>query len=89
MTGTNKEGFPIIASRRASTTVRVRDGETFVLGGLVSEINVKSTTKVPLLGDLPLLGKLFRSENSSSTETEILIMVTPVILDGSAAAEVL
>lgn len=89
VTGTNKEGFPIIASRRASTTVRVRDGETFVLGGLVSEINVKSTTKVPLLGDLPLLGKLFRSENSSSTETEILIMVTPVILDGSAAAEVL
>ena len=80
VTGTNKEGFPIIASRRASTTVRVRDGETFVLGGLVSEINVKSTTKVPLLGDLPLLGKLFRSENSSSTETEILIMVTPVIL---------
>ncbi|MGB4164708.1 MAG: secretin N-terminal domain-containing protein, partial [Bacillota bacterium] len=75
VTGTNKEGFPIIASRRASTTVRVRDGETFVLGGLVSEINVKSTTKVPLLGDLPLLGKLFRSENSSSTETEILIMV--------------
>ncbi|NLH14277.1 MAG: hypothetical protein GX476_07490 [Firmicutes bacterium] len=89
VTGTNEEGFPIIASRRASTTVRVRDGETFVLGGLVSEINVKSTTKVPLLGDLPLLGKLFRSENSSSTETEILIMVTPVILDGSAAAEVL
>ena len=89
VTGTNKEGFPIIASRRASTTVRVRDGETFVLGGLVSEINVKSTTKVTLLGDLPLLGKLFRSENSSSTETEILIMVTPVILDGSAAAEVL
>lgn len=88
ITGTNKEGFPIIASRRASTTVRVRDGETFVLGGLVSEINVRSTTKVPLLGDLPLLGKLFRSENSSSTETEIVILVTPVILDGSAAAEV-
>lgn len=89
MTGTNKEGFPVIASRRASTTVRVSDGETFVLGGLVSETSVWSVTKVPLLGDLPLLGKLFRSERGTSTETEIVIMVTPVILDVPAGAEVL
>lgn len=92
VTGSNKEGFPIIASRRASTTVRVRDGETFVLGGLVSESNVRSTTKIPLLGDLPLLGKLFRSERNTSAETEIVIMVTPIILNGLDAvveAEVL
>lgn len=89
VTGTNKEGFPVIASRRASTTVRVSDGETFVLGGLVSETSVWSVTKVPLLGDLPLLGKLFRSERGTSTETEIVIMVTPVILDVPAGAEVL
>jgi type II secretory pathway component GspD/PulD (secretin) len=89
VTGTNKEGFPVIASRRASTTVRVRDGETFVWGGLVSETSVWSVTKVSLLGDLPLLGKLFRSERGTSTETEIVIMVTPVILDVPAGAEVL
>jgi type II secretory pathway component GspD/PulD (secretin) len=89
VTGANKEGFPIIASRSAKTTVRVRDGETFVLGGLVSESSVDSVAKVPLLGDLPLLGKLFRSERTSSSETEVVIMVTPVILDESTAAEVL
>lgn len=88
VTGSNKEGFPVISSRRASTTVRVRDGETFVLGGLVSESNVRSTAKIPLLGDLPLLGRLFRSERTTSTETEVVIMVTPIILDGvNAIAE--
>jgi type II secretory pathway component GspD/PulD (secretin) len=88
VTGSNKEGFPVISSRRASTTVRVRDGETFVLGGLVSESNVRSTAKIPLLGDLPLLGRLFRSERTASTETEVVIMVTPIILDGvNAIAE--
>lgn len=86
--GLNKEGFPIISSRRASTTVRVRDGETFVLGGLVSEINVDKTAKVPLLGNLPLLGKLFRSQSTQTSQSEIMILVTPVILDPAADKEV-
>jgi type II secretory pathway component GspD/PulD (secretin) len=82
ITGINPTGFPIISSRKASTTIRVRDGETFVLGGLLQEFETRSVSKVPLFGDIPLLGKLFRSERLDKTETEVIILVTPIIING-------
>jgi general secretion pathway protein D len=82
ITGFNGDGYPIVSSRRASISVRIRDQETFVLGGLVSEFETMTTGKVPLLGDIPLIGKLFRSERNERSETEVIIMVTPRLIEG-------
>lgn len=82
ITGFNQDGYPIVSSRRANTTVRIQDQETFVLGGLVNEFESSSIGKVPLLGDIPLIGKLFRTERNERSETEVIIMVTPHIIEG-------
>lgn len=83
ITGFNQDGYPIVSSRRANTTVRIEDKETFVLGGLVNEFESSSIGKIPLLGDIPLIGKLFRTEKNEKSETEVIIMVTPHIIGGA------
>ena len=80
--GLNSAGFPIISSRRASTTIRVRDGEAFVLGGLLQEVETTTVSRVPILGDLPLIGKVFRTERTDRSDTEVVILVTPTIIKG-------
>ena len=67
--------------RQITTTCVVWDGQTVVLGGLITGSTVKTKDKVPVLGDLPLLGRLFRSESSSNTKKNLLIFVTPTIID--------
>jgi type II secretory pathway component GspD/PulD (secretin) len=84
ITGTGPEGLPEISSRSARVTLRVRDGETLLIGGLKQKDQSRSTRKVPLVGDLPLIGNLFRSTNVNERETELLIMVTPHIIRGAA-----
>lgn len=76
-------GLPTLSSRRASTTVRVKDGETIIIGGLTTKQDYDTKRKVPILGDLPVIGSLFRSRNKTSTETELLILITPRILSDS------
>ena len=71
---------PTIAKRTVSTTVSVPDGRTIVIAGLTRTNVVESKRKVPLLGDIPLLGWLFRWNSRSETETNILIFVTPRIV---------
>ena len=71
---------PIVASRRAETTVRLRDGETLVIGGLVSEKTIETVTKVPVLGDIWLLGRLFKSKNLDKKKSCLYIFVTPMIM---------
>ena len=73
-------GLPTLSSRRASTTVRVKDGETIMIGGLTQEQNYDTTRRIPLLGDLPLVGPIFRSKDRSSTKTELVILITPRLL---------
>jgi len=66
--------------------VRIKDGETLVLGGLIQESEQKTVSKIPFLGDLPLIGSVFRSTSSSKTKNELVIMITPKILnDGEGA----
>jgi type II secretory pathway component GspD/PulD (secretin) len=79
--GFNKDGYPIISSRRANTTVRIKDGQTFVIGGLLHEFESQTVGKVPILGDIPLFGRLFRTERTEKSETEVVIMVTPHIIE--------
>ena len=64
-----------IATRQAKTVVRMLPGRTLVLGGLIRKEDVESLRKVPILGDIPLLGKLFRSHYTSSKETEAVILL--------------
>ncbi|MEK6543347.1 MAG: hypothetical protein AABZ44_02810 [Elusimicrobiota bacterium] len=72
---------PAILARTASTTLIVKNEETAVIGGLVTERQDKQTVKVPLLGDLPLIGWLFRRTSSDNPRTELLVFVTPSIID--------
>ena len=67
-------------ARKASTVVHVQDGETFVIGGLISDSESESVSKVPLLGDIPILGWLFKKRTTSRNRTELLIFVTSKIV---------
>ncbi len=71
---------PILTKREATTTVTVRDGQTIVLGGLIQDTYESRQQKVPLLGDIPLLGLLFRSELEETTKIELLIVLTPHVI---------
>ena len=73
----NAISVPSISTRRADTTVELGDGESFVIGGLVSRSTSSNTNKVPLLGDIPILGVLFKQQEYSQKEKEIAIVVTP------------
>ena len=79
---------PTIDTRDVKTTVLVNNGDTVVLGGIYETTQNISTTKVPLLGDLPLLGWLFRNTQTVNDKNELLIFVTPKILDQTVAAAV-
>ncbi|MDP8253539.1 MAG: secretin N-terminal domain-containing protein [Candidatus Kaelpia aquatica] len=80
--------LPIISSKTATTKVTIKNGETIVIGGLISTEKVKSMTKVPLLGSIPLLGKLFSYEGESESSSELLIFVTPHILNLEGEEEI-
>lgn len=68
---------PAITTRRADTTVELGDGESFVIGGLVSRTTTSSVDKVPMLGDLPVLGTMFKRQDYLQNERELVIVVTP------------
>ena len=77
--GSNND-LPIIATRQASTTVRLRDGSSVIIGGLISEEKTTSETRLPILGDIPGLGAFFKHRNDTSRKTDLVIEVTPHIL---------
>jgi type IV pilus assembly protein PilQ len=72
--------LPEISWRRAETAIRVRDGETFSIGGLNLEQEKTIRKKVPLLGDIPLLGRLFRHEAKESKKSELVVFLTPHVM---------
>ncbi len=80
-----RTGLPVLSSRRADTTVRVKDGETIAIGGLTLDQEQTTKSKIPFFGDLPLLGPLFRGSKKTSVRTELVIFVTPRILKSSDA----
>ncbi|MDM0087703.1 MULTISPECIES: type II and III secretion system protein family protein [unclassified Variovorax] len=75
----NLNGVPVpaISTRRADTTVELGDGESFIIGGLVSRNTTSKVDKVPWLGDIPVLGTVFRQSKYQMNEKELVIMVTP------------
>ena len=71
---------PTISQRRIKTTVAVNDGQAIVLAGLMRDNNQVDHTKVPLIGDIPVVGNLFKSKDDTITRTELLIAITPHIV---------
>ena len=69
-------------TRSADTTVTVKDGEAMVIGGLIGAEESKQISKIPILGDLPILGALFRNHRNSKSESELIIFLTAHVLDG-------
>jgi type IV pilus assembly protein PilQ len=81
----NRNPVPEINKRHVKTKMRVADGETVVIGGLIRRNSSDSVTKMPILGDIPLIGFMFKQTSTSFEETEVLIMVTPHIDAGEKA----
>jgi general secretion pathway protein D len=73
--------LPHFRMRQVTTSVTVWDSQTVVMGGLITDSVTKTKDKVPFLGDMPLLGRLFRSESSSKTKANLMIFVTPTIIN--------
>ncbi|MFA5516080.1 MAG: type II secretion system protein GspD, partial [Desulfuromonadales bacterium] len=71
---------PAIDTKEAKTKVLVRNGETTVIGGIFVETENTSNAGVPLLMDIPIIGHLFRSDNKTTTRSELLIFITPRIV---------
>lgn len=69
-----------------SGKIRLRDGQTFILSGVIQDSDIESVSKVPFFGDLPIIGALFRSSSSQNNRSEVVIIVTPRIIDDSQNA---
>jgi pilus assembly protein CpaC len=76
VSGRTSSGFPIFKTQRAETTVQLKDGQTFVIAGLLQDEIDSVIKKVPFLGDIPIIGALFRQVRYKRTETELIITVT-------------
>ncbi len=76
-------GYPVIDTRKTESVVRVRSGQTIVLGGLIQDDEKTTDSKVPLLGDIPILGKAFRYKNVTREKKNLLIFVTATIITSS------
>lgn len=70
-----------ISTRQANTTVRLKHGQTLIIGGLIGEEEIKNISKIPFLGDLPILGNLFKHTSMRKSKTEVIIFLTPHIID--------
>ncbi|MDE2437253.1 MAG: hypothetical protein KGM49_13440, partial [Sphingomonadales bacterium] len=82
------QGYPTISQREAETSATVRDGDSFVIGGLTQDATLTSRSKVPLLGDIPLVGQAFRTDRTTKNKTELYIVVTPhIVRRGAIAAD--
>ena len=73
--------MPVTTTRSVKTEVRVRDGMPFVIGGLFREDKTKSVSKIPILGNIPLLGELFTSRSNLNVKSQVVMIITPYVLD--------
>jgi pilus assembly protein CpaC len=81
--------IPPLIVRRASTTVELRDGQSFVIGGLLQSTNQNAIDQLPWLGDVPVLGALFRSASYQKQETDLAIVVTPRLVRPARPGDVI
>jgi type IV pilus assembly protein PilQ len=82
-TKTNNEGYPNVFNRMIKSDVQIEEGKTLVLGGLVRQDEETDNQKIPLLGDIPILGNIFRSRRKDFIKTNLCIYITPHIVNTS------
>lgn len=75
-------GIPVVKKSEASTSVMVKDGVTIIIGGMIKTEKRVTTLAVPVLGSIPILGRLFKSEDTQSVKTETIVFLTPRIITG-------
>ncbi len=75
-----KDQRPMISTRATNTTVRVNNGETILIGGLIFDTADELVSKVPLLGDIPIIKKLFNYSSKDKEQRELLIFITPTVV---------
>ncbi|MES2136861.1 MAG: secretin N-terminal domain-containing protein [Pseudomonadota bacterium] len=75
-----QQGYPTISQREAETSASVRDGETFVIGGLTIDNYLSNKSKLPILGDIPLIGQAFRLDKTSKNKTDLYVVITPHVV---------
>jgi pilus assembly protein CpaC len=73
--------LPAIATRHAETVVQLKDGQSFGIAGLLDQRTTAQFNKVPGIGDIPVLGQLFRSRSVNALNSELLVIVTPTLVD--------
>lgn len=83
----NNTEWPIVTTRKLEADIAVRSEETIVLGGLVLNSTTKQKTKIPILGDIPLLGWLFRSMRDEKSRSEVIVFITPYVMDSPEEIE--
>jgi len=71
---------PGLIVRRVNTEVELKDGQTFIIGGLLDKSITDTFEKIPFIGDIPIIGKLFQSENKQKNDTELIVLVTPEVV---------
>ncbi|MDD2486446.1 MAG: secretin and TonB N-terminal domain-containing protein [bacterium] len=81
VSGITADGLPEVSQRRVDTSIRVKDGQSISIGGLISSEELHNQTKIPLLGDLPLVGSLFSNKTKTTRDSELVIFITPHLLD--------
>jgi pilus assembly protein CpaC len=86
ITSTQVVTIPALTVRRAETSVELGSGESFALAGLLQHLSDQEVSKVPWIGDIPILGALFRSDRFQRSETDLVIIVTPYLVNPVAAA---
>lgn len=77
-------GYPIIDNRSAKTNVELKDGESLIIAGLLGEEDINTMSKIPILGDIPILGALFRSTSKEIKEKELVFFITPKLMKPTA-----
>jgi type II secretory pathway component GspD/PulD (secretin) len=82
--GLGNSEIPNIEERGTKSVVRLKNGETLMIGGLIRNKTEETITKIPLLGDMPFLGRLFRYKNKDNEERELLVFLTPQIIEDGA-----
>ena len=81
------DSLPTINTREVKTRVRLRDGETFAIGGLIQDDTISSLSSIPYLSEIPILGRIFNRNKINNIKTEILIFITPKIVDVASREE--
>jgi len=88
--GVTLQGFriPALITRRAETEVELEDGQSFAIAGLLDNVSQEDVTRIPILGDVPIVGALFRSKADRTDRTELMVLITPRLVRPLNPAEV-